>query len=202
MLLLVSCLMLYFNSIKVRLKHSLRTNPEEAERIFQFHKGTIKTPSFNNGFTPQPNFNSIKVRLKLQCQTKYFPKKRYFNSIKVRLKLCCLYERGVGRLPFQFHKGTIKTRYNMSLLCQVKNFNSIKVRLKHHVATTNVNRTQFQFHKGTIKTGGSDSTIDINPHFNSIKVRLKQIYEISLLPNLNNFNSIKVRLKHSIFRKD
>ena len=38
------------------------------EMKFQFHKGTIKTPSVQNGSEYNVNFNSIKVRLKLSRQ--------------------------------------------------------------------------------------------------------------------------------------
>ena len=75
----------YFNSIKVRLKPQIGSSDDSA-KIFQFHKGTIKT------------------------EVSYLPRRAawYFNSIKVRLKLSPW--RACGRWPsFQFHKGTIKT---------------------------------------------------------------------------------------------
>ena len=53
----------YFNSIKVRLKHSSFSFPKRNE-LFQFHKGTIKTASRQGRFPPCSHFNSIKVRLK------------------------------------------------------------------------------------------------------------------------------------------
>ena len=34
-------------------------------KLFQFHKGTIKTDDVYHGSTSTPDFNSIKVRLKL-----------------------------------------------------------------------------------------------------------------------------------------
>ena len=97
-----------FNSIKVRLKlnpeggtsnsgtfqfhkGTIKTIGHSADVIamlaFQFHKGTIKTRSSLTAARMLPDFNSIKVRLKLQQKT---PKKQYEQL-------------------FQFHKGTIKT---------------------------------------------------------------------------------------------
>ena len=64
-----------FNSIKVRLKQLLEAI-KAGEKIFQFHKGTIKTlaAAFHNAEICY--FNSIKVRLKQQrtstCQTSSF----------------------------------------------------------------------------------------------------------------------------------
>ena len=52
-----------------------------------------------------------------------------FNSIKVRLKpVSRVKKRLIAR--FQFHKGTIKTRYEERKFQGRQNFNSIKVRLK------------------------------------------------------------------------
>ena len=79
----------------------------------------------------------------------------YFNSIKVRLKreLLPCFVQEVN--PFQFHKGTIKT--------------------KHKIYYTYVRKT-FQFHKGTIKTLRSARLCGLSPNFNSIKVRLKHAF--------------------------
>ena len=52
-----------------------------------------------------------------------------FNSIKVRLKLQVESEIE-GRVKFQFHKGTIKTYHLIYRRLNVYDFNSIKVRLK------------------------------------------------------------------------
>ena len=101
-------LSLDFNSIKVRLKRSKPREPDGDLDEFQFHKGTIKTTPASVILLVLPNFNSIKVRLKLSSVL--FPNVviSYFNSIKVRLK-------PKPREPdgdldeFQFHKGTIKT---------------------------------------------------------------------------------------------
>ena len=53
---------------------------------------------------------------------------------------------------FQFHKGTIKTGRNGSIVVPCHYFNSIKVRLKRRNKVIFVALLSFQFHKGTIKT--------------------------------------------------
>ena len=78
--------MLYFNSIKVRLKQANKRKRFLKMSTFQFHKGTIKT------------------------------------GMIVMLPLV--------NLKFQFHKGTIKTVPFLTFCNHLKNFNSIKVRLK------------------------------------------------------------------------
>ncbi len=55
---------LYFNSIKVRLKHGVGREFVNVEHEFQFHKGTIKTLLDALIYPANRNFNSIKVRLK------------------------------------------------------------------------------------------------------------------------------------------
>ena len=99
--------------------------------IFQFHKGTIKTQDRVLGFVPRYNFNSIKVRLKLVIMpVMVLVCICYFNSIKVRLKQNLAAGAAAGS-AFQFHKGTIKTKFYGFI---------------YHVSIG------FQFHKGTIKT--------------------------------------------------
>ena len=108
-LILLYLLLLNFNSIKVRLKHSfrefvivrklnfnsikVRLKPDAApiageSKTFQFHKGTIKTKAW--------------LGLCLWAHG-------YFNSIKVRLKHEVLSALSSIFNLFQFHKGTIKT---------------------------------------------------------------------------------------------
>ena len=77
--------MLYFNSIKVRLKPKF-DGYNYVDNEFQFHKGTIKTYLHD----------TLSTRV------------RYFNSIKVRLKLIMMSSNFLQTI-FQFHKGTIKT---------------------------------------------------------------------------------------------
>ena len=55
----------------------------------------------------------------------------------------------------------------------MKNFNSIKVRLKRGTAEYYDFDNGFQFHKGTIKTHNKVVQTQTHVHFNSIKVRLK-----------------------------
>ena len=79
----------------------------------------------------------------------------HFNSIKVRLELRPRCPAGHPRPPFQFHKGTIRTRAHRRRLRGRADFNSIKVRLERaHFELLNVELFTFQFHKGTIRTGG------------------------------------------------
>ena len=76
-------------------------------RLFQFHKGTIKTCQSSRSTNDNLNFNSIKVRLKpigAASASSHTP-------------------------TFQFHKGTIKTP-SLSWYAPSAHFNSIKVRLK------------------------------------------------------------------------
>ena len=76
-----------------------------------------------------------------------------FNSIKVRLKLGDVQFKH-NEKTFQFHKGTIKTKY---------------------LAAKIGARVVFQFRKGTIKTHGSFGAGRYYADFNSIKVRLKPV---------------------------
>ena len=64
-------------------------------------------------------------------------------------------------LQFQFHKGTIKTLSPMFNSNILRNFNSIKVRLKRDISYYDVLSYLFQFHKGTIKTGYNSTAINI-----------------------------------------
>ena len=53
---------IYFNSIKVQLERK-KDYQTAVRRIFQFHKGTIRTHFFNKNECIYDNFNSIKVQL-------------------------------------------------------------------------------------------------------------------------------------------
>ena len=78
-------ILLHFNSIKVRLR-PMSSFSYLIIRLFQFHKGSIKTPKASIiGLSPA-NFNSIKVRLRHTIGG---------QSISTHV--------------FQFHKGSIKT---------------------------------------------------------------------------------------------
>ena len=76
---------------------------------FQFHKGTIKTFLRSYAYALPPDFNSIKVRLKLIQVSKLEEILLNFNSIKVRLKHLDICRSDLHCQEFQFHKGTIKT---------------------------------------------------------------------------------------------
>ena len=96
-----------FNSIKVRLRHSIGAT-SSSEKMFQFHKGTIKTVRFTLLTGSIACFNSIKVRLRQGIPSKEWSTIPCFNSIKVRLRRRM--QVGVRlEVLFQFHKGTIKT---------------------------------------------------------------------------------------------
>ena len=146
-----SLLLLYFNSIKVRLE--LRFTA---------------TVTLRDG-----NFNSIKVRLERYFQALGNLRQSHFNSIKVRLEhlfVDCLQL----HQSFQFHKGAIRTllstqkflsktyfnsiKVRLELLSpmiersRVADFNSIKVRLELFSRSGMPTQHLFQFHKGAIRT--------------------------------------------------
>ena len=79
------CVVSNFNSIKVRLE-PVKEIPRDHHDLFQFHKGTIRTPSLNFSIFQVFHFNSIKVRLE--------PTHLAF---------------GAATALFQFHKGAIRT---------------------------------------------------------------------------------------------
>ena len=85
------------------------------------------------------------------------------------------------------------------LLRQHRNFNSIKVQLKHLILLEIIKIVKFQFHKGTIKTTQSSVDAQYAQNFNSIKVQLKQHADILCALLANYFNSIKVQLKQSYY---
>ena len=65
----------------------IHTEQRIETKLFQFHKGTIKTSlKMFLSMTLKSNFNSIKVRLKLIFCVVTLPCHMNFNSIKVRLK--------------------------------------------------------------------------------------------------------------------
>ena len=103
----LASLSLNFNSIKVRLKLTCK-HIQIFVFVFQFHKGTIKTPQRGTSLLRLPYFNSIKVRLKPYQSAPVLPLK-VFQFHKGTIKTD-LERRQIGHVPqFQFHKGTIKT---------------------------------------------------------------------------------------------
>ena len=57
-----------------------------SKKLFQFHKGTIRTGKEYFGMLYDNNFNSIKVRLEHSHEDEYMQQNPNFNSIKVRLE--------------------------------------------------------------------------------------------------------------------
>ena len=145
------CLNTDFNSIKVRLEPSVMIRLSLSIRLFQFHKGTIRTFTAVPNCVAAQNFNSIKVRLERTFTSKLLSEWKNFNSIKVRLEL--LKNRSPHWLQtFQFHKGTIRTARRKSDAEAFWHFNSIKVRLELPHRKPSHPHPWFQFHKGTIRT--------------------------------------------------
>ena len=99
--------LLYFNSIKVRLERKL-VNFCLSFLRFQFHKGTIRTDLIRVIKVQYRNFNSIKVRLEHSANGQRSSPHSNFNSIKVRLELPAP-SNFDPVTAFQFHKGTIRT---------------------------------------------------------------------------------------------
>ena len=62
----------HFNSIKVRLEQSAgKLEIAVVRRLFQFYKGTIRTPTLNGARKVLTDFNSIKVRLEHQLLSRH-----------------------------------------------------------------------------------------------------------------------------------
>ena len=142
----------HFNSIKVQLELSSSTS-HTCNRIFQFHKGTIRTSFILLGPSLVMYFNSIKVQLEPVSVTLNWEPTSNFNSIKVQLELRPSELSRSSQISFQFHKGTIRTTEPRDGTgCQ----------------------NQFQFHKGTIRTSRFFRACSLFSYFNSIKVQLEQ----------------------------
>ena len=101
--------------------------------LFQFHKGTIRTPHLSSESPSLYHFNSIKVQLELPSWSLPRPLLAHFNSIKVQLERMISVIETQGWL-FQFHKGTIRTSAETISMLPVRYFNSIKVQLEHNYA--------------------------------------------------------------------
>ena len=103
-----------FNSIKVRLEQTERVNNNKS-RLFQFHKGAIRTGYAQFENVDLNNFNSIKVRLEHKEVSYHLTSACYFNSIKVRLEQQN-HIKPYSQYKFQFHKGAIRTPFSLGLL--------------------------------------------------------------------------------------
>ena len=125
-----------------------------ASLLFQFHKGSIKTLINYTSMQKSSNFNSIKVRLKLNGYRE-FSTPYQFQFHKGSIKTLKIVVKVLIYALFQFHKGSIKTG-----------------RSRQKVKAVFI----FQFHKGSIKTVVPSVKEDVDLHFNSIKVRLKHLH--------------------------
>ena len=119
----------HFNSTMVRLKELLQTYAI-TKKLFQFHYGTIKSPSITLWGTSVADFNSTMVRLKAR-------------NCAVRVTKDSI---------FQFHYGTIKRKRKRPIPKGIRYFNSTMVRLKEYKQVKIKNTFLFQFHYGTIKS--------------------------------------------------
>ena len=128
-------LVCYFNSIKVRLELGETFNQVSPFKLFQFHKGAIRTKRFWLVIITCSYFNSIKVRLELinSLMLQLFPKFQFHKGAIRTLRLRCC---GQSRTPFQFHKGAIRTSILILWWMVVVHFNSIKVRLELSAAAS------------------------------------------------------------------
>ena len=140
-----------FNSIKVRLERFPLDRDAVGLKLFQFHKGTIRTIVQSFFACSIIGFNSIKVRLEpLSPFLRKFIVGFQFHKGTIRTTFL-LYLFSVSS-PFQFHKGTIRTNERVPGTRTPGSFNSIKVRLEHSGTSTTTAEQAFQFHKGTIRT--------------------------------------------------
>ena len=113
----------------MRLERCFVTLPCLLFRLFQFHKGAIRTTGLQSTEKFDGNFNSIKVRLERAVQPRTLVGDGDFNSIKVRLER----SQPITDCPdiiFQFHKGAIRTGVPVPRRADFNDFNSIKVRLE------------------------------------------------------------------------
>ena len=122
----------YFNSTMVRLKDNGKTY-SLTKKIFQFHYGSVKSWLRKSTSALLKYFNSTMVRLKVKAEMPEIAQKYNFNSTMVRLKACCCRrrpkmleyfnstmvrlkegKRGEKKLllrKFQFHYGSVKSRW-------------------------------------------------------------------------------------------
>ena len=171
-LLIAQCPYTCFNTTKVRLKLSFCKNAPGV-RVFQYHKGAIKTRLYRFVRFRRISFNTTKVRLKPARRAEQNPGFAGFNTTKVRLKqplsgwpfqvmpgfnttkvrLKLLHKESRRHLAFQYHKGAIKTNFIKILLnIDIESFNTTKVRLKRRLNRFRSDDAMFQYHKGAIKT--------------------------------------------------
>ena len=108
----------------------------------------------------------------------------------------------LAKIPFQFHKGTIRTSVVVACPRPFANFNSIKVRLELSSRSRTSNAVWFQFHKGTIRTWGRNHYLHQKQYFNSIKVRLElPRMSRTTLPMIFQFHKGTIRTWHNIINR-
>ena len=106
-----------------------------------------------------------------------------FNSIKVRLKLQLIKSERRTQI-FQFHKGTIKTNNDKTWCKDAHPFQFHKGTIKTCLTPYKRVLLVFQFHKGTIKTGSSGGYAKIGSSFQFHKGTIKTLNkEVGGVPN-------------------
>ena len=127
--------------------------PSSSYLLFQFHKGTIRTPCCYIITLATSNFNSIKVQLEPE--------------------VCCT--RLDSDSIFQFHKGTIRTSFNLcTLRLRFTYFNSIKVQLERlYEIRFHIKLRYFNSIKVQLELPSSQHRHKVQQNFNSIKVQLE-----------------------------
>ena len=121
--------LLHFNSIKVRLEPDNQSYLESC-KLFQFHKGTIRTGLHIFQVARISLFQFHKGTIRTKRHLYCMQLDNYFNSIKVRLDPPCSSLLLHFVKAFQFHKGTIRTSHIPLYVYPFGYFNSIKVRLE------------------------------------------------------------------------
>ena len=79
-----------------------------SKKLFQFHKGTIRTGKEYFGMLYDNNFNSIKVRLEQLIFCKFYLHKK-FQFHKGTIRTFSRRRVYAAESKSQFHKGTIRT---------------------------------------------------------------------------------------------
>jgi len=122
------------------------------------------------------DFNSSKVRYKLNLSQTTITHREHFNSSKVRYKHTLINIGKVEPTKFQFLQGTVQTSSSsLEFVCRGSYFNSSKVRYKPCVKLLIASLT--------------------NVDFNSSKVRYKLKFSLKIAKQKKYFNSSKVRYK-------
>ena len=125
------------------------------------------------------NFNSIKVQLEHIFGKDYWGNGIFqFHKGTIRTRWFCSCCRP-GEW-FQFHKGTIRTTLHTAWISLERDFNSIKVQLELSKQKSYHSNRLFQFHKGTIRTLLLCYILNLLMYFNSIKVQLERRFATTI----------------------